>query len=130
MADTGTATHAAGIEELNGMKRLVVPWTSHVSTGLVEKTIEIPIGGYVSKLETIPSGTAAPSDNYTVTWEDDQGADILQALATANRDTANTEQLAIELSNGLPVPVYTVRTVFKIAAAGNSKQGTAILYWK
>ena len=128
MADTGTATYASGIEEHQGFKRLVVAWTS-TAGGAVEKTIGLPLGGYVSRLTTIPSGSAAPTDNYDITWEDDQGVDFLQALG-ANRDTANTETAAIQLTNGLPVPVYAPRTVFKVATAGNAKSGTAILYWK
>lgn len=129
MADTGEALHPNGVEHeaKENMKRLVIAWTSHTD-GKVEKALPFVIAGWVARLVTDPDGSDVPT-SYAVTWLDDQGVDMLQGLA-AGRSTSVVEDQEIELANGIPVPVLTPSSTFKISGAGSVKKGVATLYWK
>jgi len=126
MADTGTINNAPGLSGKEGnVRKVVVDWTSDAS-GDFEMAMTFPLVGLITRLMTIPHATA-PTDDYDVTWEDEEGEDMLQGLGV-NRDTANTENVAIELANGSPVPVAEGSHTVKVANAGNAKRGKAIIY--
>lgn len=127
MADT---TPAPTIEHttLGSVKRLKITWVS-TAGGAVEKTVNVAIDGELLNLVTDP-GAAAPTANYDITIEDDGGIDILNANGM-NRHTTTTENVTVDSDTaGRPVAVYTPSYVFKVAAAGASKGGVAILYYR
>lgn len=87
---------------------------------------------------TIPSASAAPTDNYDVTLKDDLAVDVLNG-GGANRDTANTE----ELTAGAPLmagsdgpnsaPMYRALNgvlTLDVSNAGNAKEGSVVIRMK
>jgi len=90
--------------------------------GQVNKTTK-KYTGEIVRLITKP--TDSPTDNYDVTIKDDDGYDVLMG-AGVDRDTANTEQV---LASSLGVCVDSQLSLI-VAAAGNAKSGTVILYIK
>lgn len=80
--------------------------------------------GKLERLVTVPgAAAAAPTDNYDITITDEDGVDALLG-AGANRDTANTEQVAAA-SLGI---VAGDRLTLNVTNAGDSKSGTVHLY--
>jgi hypothetical protein len=128
MADTGTAVVDVR-SKLGIISRIDIDWTSHASTGLVELAVSKAINGILLALITDPDGGAAPDDNYDVTILDDKGIDILLDRGL-NRDTANVESVPLDLNTGQPRPTATTSFTFKVANAGNSKQGFVQLLFR
>lgn len=125
MADTGTCTvtnHISG-----SVKKIKFAWTSDAS-GDVEKAVTRTINGIALALVTDP-GATAPTDNYDITIEDEDSIDILNGNGS-DRDTSNTEQVAVDLDTGQGRPVAATSYTFKVANAGNAKVGTAWLYYR
>lgn len=88
-------------------------------------TTTTAIKGRVIAVETNP-GTTAPSDNYDLTINDSNGADIMGGALT-NRDTANTE-MAIPLVGALAAPLgIPVDSVLSIISSGNTQSGATVL---
>lgn len=104
------------------VKKVVFAWTSSAG-GAADATTDGVFDGKVIGLTTIPSGAAAPTDNYDVAVTDVDGHDVLLG-AGANRDTANTEHVA-EASLGA---VAGSKLTLAVTNAGDTKQGTVILY--
>lgn len=101
------------------VRKHTVAWTSDAS-GDASQTITID--GAIVRVVTNPDGTAAPTDNYDVTLIDPDGVDLL-AGEGADRDTANSEQ--IFPSN---TPFHNGDVTVTIANAGDTKEGTVVLY--
>ena len=74
-------------------------------------------------LATIPSGVAAPTDDYDITVTDADGHDVLWG-AGANRDTADTEYVARASLAAVAGSVLTLT----VANAGDTKSGVVVLY--
>lgn len=91
------------------------------ATALVTK-----ISGRILALETNP-GATAPTDNYDITLMQD-GYDVLQSLG-ANRDTLNTERVAIVYS-GTAVRPETAITDTWTWTIVNSSVNSAIIVAK
>lgn len=108
---------------IGSVKKVKCAWTTDSTTGAVDGTTTNTYSGRFIGLVTVPSTTAAPSDNYTVTIKDADGVDLLLGAAVTNRDTANTEFITEASISGAAMSKLT----FGIAAAGNSKQGAAYL---
>lgn len=109
------------------IKKITWEWTAHtdgkVATTTDNAATVNDYSGEIVRLVTVPH-TNAPDDNYTVIIYDDDGVDVLMAAATANRDTANTEQVA---ASSLGIVGYSKLTLY-IEGAGSGNQGTAHLY--
>ena len=106
------------------VRKIVAAWTSDNATGAVEGTTSFPYDGQIIGLTTIPGAAGdAPDDNYDVTITDAGGHDVLLG-AGLNRDTANTEHVTVTSMAGVAGSKLTV----SVAAAGNSKKGTIIVY--
>jgi arginase family enzyme len=102
-----------------------IAWTSDASGDATAALSQLY--GFILKLVTVPSATAAPTDNYDISLVDENGIDALGG-AGADRDTANKEQVAPVLSGG-QTPVFLCGDhTFTVANAGNAKSGTVILY--
>lgn len=133
MAGTTTITEiaalyepkAAGTSRVTGQK-ITIDWTSDAS-GDVNGT-SISLRGFLVKFITNP-GATAPTDNYDLTLTDPEDSS-LDALADEglDRDAANTEQV-YPVASGATTPIYLNGSYgFKIANAGNAKQGRAIFF--
>jgi len=114
------------------IRKVIAAWTSDDTSGAVSGTCA-QISGKLVKCVTDP-GAAAPSDNYDIAITDPEGLDVLANCTNslANRDTANTEQVDLELSDGAAsiaaYPVVCDALTFAVTNAGNSKNGQIILY--
>jgi hypothetical protein len=126
MAGTVTATRdPRSAPRGKHIDKVNVAWTSDAS-GNATLSIE-NLYGFLLKMVTVPSGSAAPTDNYDITLVDENSIDAL-AGAGADRDTANTEQV-YPTPSGSSIPAFLCGThTFTVANAGNAKSGTAILY--
>lgn len=88
-------------------------------------TTTTAIKGRVIAVETNP-GSPAPTDNYDLTINDANGADIMGG-ALQNRDTSTTE-MAIPLVGALAAPQgIPVDSVLSIVSSGNSQSGATVL---
>lgn len=118
----GTVTVTA--YTIGTIKKVVFAWTSGTAAegGTASGATTVALDGMVLGFTTIPSGAAAPTDNYDITITDAQGHDILLG-AGANRDTANTEHV----STGMAGAAESLLTI-NVTNAGDAKQGTAILW--
>lgn len=117
-------------------RRVIVSWLSDDTTGAVSGTTR-KLSGRLVKAVTVPSGSAAPTDNYDIALTDEQSLDVLTGVQStlANRDTANTEQVYFLVLDAAVTPlaqsvhpiVCNALTV-AVTNAGNSKAGTIYLY--
>ena len=104
------------------MKKLVFAWTSDAGGDVTIASVEVYDGKIIS-LQTNPDGVAAPTDNYDIVLNDVDGFDVLLG-AGANRDTANTEDVA---SSSLGAVAGSKLTLV-VSNAGNAKQGVVTLF--
>ncbi len=128
MADTGAAVVDVR-SKLGIISRIDIDWTSHASTGLVELAVSQEINGILLALITDPDGGAAPDALYDVTILDDKGIDILLGKG-ADRSATLVESVPLDLNTGQPRPTATTSFTFKVANAGNSKQGFVQLLFR
>lgn len=97
---------------------LSVSWTANGAGAVADVTIpsdDLAMGGwFLYAIETNP-GATAPTDDYDVTLEDQDGLDILGTAGT-NRDTANTE-IAMPTLSAMPTmaPVPDGDLTLKVA---------------
>lgn len=101
-------------------------WVSD-SSGNAYFNFEAPLTGVLWKLETRPSATVAPTDNYDITVLSPHNTDILFGNG-ADRDTSTSETVYIydRRDAVIAIDVHT-RLRFRVANAGNAKEGVAIL---
>ena len=104
------------------VKKIKIAWVAS-DAGAGSAVTTNAYDGKCELLTTVPSGTAAPTDDYDITIKDADGVDVL-AGAGLNRDTANTEQV-VASSLGA---VAGSKLTFAVAAAGNAGAGTCYLY--
>lgn len=119
----GTVTFTETVH--GSVKKIVAAWVSGTVAegGTASGTTSGVYDGEIIGLTTIPSGGAAPTDNYDLAVNDVGGHDVLLG-AGANRDTANTEHVARASLAGVAASKLTVA----ITNAGDAKEGTVILY--
>lgn len=115
-------------ETLGVIKKIKWAWTAHtdgkVATSTTNAVTTKAYNGEIVRLVTVPDGTTAPSDNYTVRVLDGDGVDVLVAAATGNRDTATTEQI---LASSLGVVANDTLNLY-VEGAGSGGKGTVYLY--
>lgn len=125
-ATTGTLTLASKYVPGSRIVKHTMTWTSSADGNV---TVTIPqITGEILRVVTNP-GSTAPSDNYDITLNDEDGLDSL-AGGGGNRDTANTEHFAPFVGDGTSTTSMTVAgdLSFAITNAGATKGGALILY--
>lgn len=105
-----------------GVKKVSFAWTSDGSGDASVATSGV-YTGKVLALTTIPSGGAAPTDNYDVRVNDGDGHDVLLG-AGANRDTANTEHVGEASLGAVTESVLTC----VVSNAGAAKAGTVVIW--
>ena len=116
----GTVTIAE--ETYGSMKKLTWTWLCDASGDADGQTTEVYTGA-IRRLVTNPDDSDAPTDNYDIVVNDEDGNDVLMG-AGANRDTANTEQV---LASSLGV-VANDKLNLVVSNAGNAKKGVVYLY--
>lgn len=110
-------------ETISTVKKIKFVWVS-AADGTASGTTTESYSGEIIRLVTIPGALAlAPSDNYGVKVNDEDGTDVLMSAGQL-RDTANTEQV---LASSLGC-VANDKLSLAITAAGDSKSGTVIIY--
>lgn len=112
MAGTATVTRRSATLLGREIEIIRVAWTGDASDGTVPDTSLGVVAGQLERITTNP-GSTAPTANYDITVEDEDGLDMLGG-AGANRHTSNSEEAA------LPLGTYFLRTVadtltFKLA---------------
>lgn len=121
MAGTVTVTE----REVNGIKKVTFAWTSSAG-GAADGVSTKRYTGEIKRLVTVPAAAgSAPTDNYDLVVNDDDGTDCLMG-GGANRDTANTEQV---LASSLGIVLNSLLTL-AVTNAGDTKGGTVIVYIK
>ena len=121
------------------IRTVSIAWTSDASGAVTQPLAGGKQSGYVSgliqRVVFIPSGTAQPSLNYSVTLKDSSGIDVLagQGASLSNVNTTHVKP-------GVPIKDGTTTSTAEIAvddiltlgvtAAGATKQGTVLLYLK
>ena len=124
------AYHEVGI-----VKKVVVDWTSDSATGAVSGTTK-EIRGELLRGVTDPDGVAAPTDDYDIAITDEEGANVLANCFDdlTDRDEANVEGVDFHLTDGAVAngarPVVCDKLTIAVTAAGNSKQGRLVLYYR
>jgi hypothetical protein len=115
-------------ETIGVIKKITWAWTAHtdgkVATSTDNAVTTKTYNGEIVRLVTVPDAVAAPSDNYTVQIYDGDSVDVLVAAATANRDTATTEQV---LASSLGIVANDTLTLY-VEGAGSGGKGTVYLY--
>lgn len=111
------------------VKRLVWDWTSN---GSGAATLSVAFNGRIVRVTTDP-GATAPTDDYDLTFVDEDGLDLFMGRG-ANRDTTNSEHFCpgMTISDGTNnnvIPVaYNGTATLTIANAGDTKQGTVTMF--
>lgn len=115
MAGTVTETH----ERIGAIGVVTLTVTADAADGTVPNTdLSTKIGGKLLALETNP-GATAPTANYDITIEDEDGHDVLEGVG-ANRHTSNTEKVAVVYSGTAIHPPVAVSDTLTFKLAGNS----------
>lgn len=108
------------------IKSLSLAWTSDGATGAVSgiPTTNV-ISGEVLRFAFVPSGGGtAPTALYDVTLLDSNGADLMDGHG-ADRSATAAEQILTTARMAVDGPV-----TLTVANAGNSKQGTVVVYYR
>lgn len=122
MAGSITFTYPGdGVIPVN-VRKVTLAWTCDASGVVSAAGNTDRINGLIHRVVFDPDGTDAPTDNYDVVLNDENGVDVL-ANAGADRDTANTEQVI----PSQPIAVDGALTL-GVTNAGNAKKGKVILY--
>jgi len=122
MAESVTIVEEKFGNALEPLQKIAFTWVTAAdgtATGQTTNTYT----GEIIRLVTVPSPTAAPTDNYDIAINDEDTTDVLMG-AGADRDTANTEQV---LASSLGC-VANDKLTLEITNAGNTKGGTVYLY--
>ena len=115
MAGTVTLTKTG----IGSIQKWSLGWTSD---GSGDATVNFIANGKLRRAVFNP-GTPAPTDNYDVVINDDEGFDILTGQG-ANRDTATSEVAA----SGSLLPYLVGQHSLAVSNAGSAKAGEIILY--
>jgi hypothetical protein len=119
------------------VKRVIVDWVSDASGDAAGTSAKIE--GTLIKAVTVPSSTAAPTDNYDIVITDDNGVNVLANCIDdlMNRHTTNTQEIYCLVSSlaatdpgGAVHPVVSNPLTITIDEAGNAKAGKLILYYR
>lgn len=124
-------------DETGPIKKILMAWTSTgagSALGISKKIV-----GRLLRVVTVPDGTAVPTDNYDIQITDEEGVDVLAVCEDdlTDRDTADTEEIQCIVKNYslVPIgvglrPVVCDKLSIVVSAAGDTKQGQVIIYWK
>lgn len=131
-----TFTYEDGEDAVNAnrgsIRKINCSWTSDGSGDAAGTTRKI-VG---TLLKGVTNPTDSPTDNYDIVLTDSDGANLLSGSFDdlADRDTTNTETVHFNLTDGtVPIAAYPVvcsTITVTVAAAGATKSGVLVLYYK
>lgn len=125
-------------DDIGRIRKVTMAWVSDDTTGAVTGTSK-KITGRLIKAVTIPSGSAAPSDNYDIAITNSDSVNVLGNVETtlADRSTSATQEVYFLIKDGAGTPqaralnpVVCSTLAIAVTNAGNSKEGTVILYYE
>ena len=129
----GTCTHSLERARTMPYCRHIYGWRSNVEgkARLTHMPVHL-LRGKLMRLVTWPDGgNMAPTANYDVTLETDQGIDLLNGLG-ANRSATVSEAtelyLAMEGAQSMRAEIGGHAPTLKVANAGMNRAGTIVLY--
>ena len=132
----GSYTETVVVGPRSGVRKLTLAWTSDFSGDVNTTTSTKFDDGEILRVVTIPgTSSSQPTDDYDVTIEDSDDADILLG-AGANRDQTVTEQIVPILNNGSATlsnfgRMFCIGPLeLKVANAGSTNTGSVIIYWR
>ncbi len=105
-------------------------WTSD---GSGDVTGVVFVDGEIHRVDTVPSGTAAPLANYDITLVDDITALDVFGSDLLNRHTSNTESVVPTLAtagSNESRSVHYGQATLTVANAGDTKSGDIYIYWR
>lgn len=120
---TGTVTITE--ETISKIKKVKFEWTSTAGGAAGDVTTNAYTGEIIRLITKPGTGGNQPNDNYSVVVNDEDSTDVLMG-AGASRDELNTEQV---LASSLGC-VANDKLTLAVTGAGDSNQGTVILYIK
>jgi hypothetical protein len=120
-----------------------INWTTDGAGALTPIVTEKEINGLLYAVETIPSATAAPTDNYDVVIQNANGRNICEDTCVGAACTTPTEDgvLANRSTSLAQMKNFTIggvpwgsvpnkgKLTFYVGSAGNSKSGTIRLFY-
>jgi len=101
-------------------------WTSDAS-GDVSGTDTVVVSGVALRYATNP-GSTAPTDNYDIVINDEDGIDIA-AGGLVNRDTSNSEQV-LTGGDAKDGAAFIGKLSLVVSNAGNAKEGVLRMYYR
>ena len=117
------------IQAKNNLNVMKFAWTTVATGSFTTTTSNMPVDGYIVMIETVPSSTAAPTDDYDITLNNDDGYEVTGGNL-ANRDTANTEVVMPLLNSEIVrFPNFGALTL-AITNAGANKSGVVNVYYE
>jgi hypothetical protein len=122
MAGSATITYSSH----DTIKYVQWSWTSDAS-GDVSGTDTVVVSGVALRYATNP-GSTAPTDNYDIVVNDEDGIDIA-AGGLANRDTSNSEQV-LTGGDAKDGPAFMGKLSLVVSNAGNAKEGVLRMYYR
>lgn len=114
------------------IRKITCSWTSDASGDAAGTTLKV--NGFLLKGVTNP--TDGPTASYDIVLTDDEGANLLSGSFDdlADRHTSNTETVHFNLTDGAaPIAAYPAvcsTVTVTVAAAGDTKSGVLVLYYK
>jgi hypothetical protein len=119
------------IYPVNGVQKITLTWTSDGSGAATVTTP--PLNGVLVRVVTDP-GPAAPTANYDLVLNDEFGLDLFAGQG-ANRHTTSSEHFCpgVAFTDGTTTSVTPITTcgaaaTLVVAAAGDTKSGTVVLF--
>lgn len=122
-----------------GIRNITIAWTSDSATGAVSAAVGKIVGQLVKGV-TVPSGGGtAPTTLYDINITDGNSVDVLAGCKKGLMDrsaTVTEEQYFLVLNNDTTAlstggnPSVCDSLTVAVTNAGNSKQGTIILYYR
>lgn len=106
-------------------RKITFDWTSAADGSASGVTLK-EYSGQVLGFVTVPSAVDVPTADYDIAITDEDGVDVLHGLGANRSDTA-TEHVGPPIVADLGIVVHSTLT-FTVAAAGDTKKGTAFLY--
>ena len=122
MAGSATITYSSH----DTIKYVQWSWTSDAS-GDMSGTDTVVVSGVALRYATNP-GSTAPTDNYDIVVNDEDGIDIA-AGGLANRDTSNSEQV-LTGGDAKDGAAFIGKLSLVVSNAGNAKEGVLRMYYR
>jgi len=127
-----TAWAAEGcVQSMSGdgsYKVLQMVWTTDGSGNFTATDTGYDINGIVILAETVPSGTAAPTNLYDIVLNNESGIDVFGGALGDRSSTTAEQTMPLLDGNHTGVSVMGPLT-FDVTNAGNSKSGTLRIHF-